>query len=199
MNMNKKRIILLAVIAGILLISIIVLLMIAQRFQPEASTVVTVSNTNQSTGDTTIVSANTNNTNAVADTVIPVNSGTVDSKTSVYQTARFFTERYGSYSTDNEYENIDSVQAFMTPAMQASATAVRQQVVTNTYYGISTQATNVKFIDFTPSATGATVEVITRRTETTGIDTKQFTQTARLQLKKVNEAWLVDIFKWVEL
>lgn len=197
--MNKKMIIILVIVAAILLLSTLVLLLVAQRSTAPAvitDTANPTSITDNSTSDNSPVTSDNSNT-------LPSNSNTavpVDSKTSLYQTARFFTERYGSYSTDNEHENIDSLRTFMTDAMQTTADAlIASQTNTNTFYGITTQAANVDILDYTSTATGATVEVVARRTETTNGTTTQYTQTARLQFKKINEAWKVDTFKWQKI
>ena len=65
------------------------------------------------------------------------------------------------------------------------------------FYGISTVVANVNIVDFSEGATGATIEVSSRRTETKGSgDPVIFSQTARLQLNKDGEAWKVDSFTW---
>lgn len=193
----------LVIVAGVLLVTTILLLVVAQRSVPSNTTSTDVGNStsidtsNSPVSDATTITSDTADTTANTTVVI-------DSKTKLYQIVRFFTERYGSYSTDNEHENIDSLRPFMTDTMQTTADALIT-TQTNTasndavYYGVTTQAANVNIIDYAPAATGATVEVVTRRVETTAGTTKTYTQTARLQLKTINNAWKVDTFKWQKL
>ncbi|MFA5995134.1 MAG: hypothetical protein WCW27_06275 [Patescibacteria group bacterium] len=198
--MNKKTLIILSTIAGILLIGIIVLLVVIKR-QPTTNTNSNnnpaVINANNSVTNNAVNNSNTTTTNT-ANTVTNV---PLDNKTSIYNTARFFTERYGSFSTTTGQENIISLQAFMTENMKSVvANNINNSTNTansNSAYTVITTAVNIELVDYDEAATGATVEVSTRRVETIAGATKQFSQTARLQLKKTNQTWQVDTFKWL--
>ncbi len=117
---------------------------------------------------------------------------------SIIRLAKSFTQRFGSFSNDTDYENIELSRPFMTEDMINRTNAlIIPQDDNAEFYSISTQSIDVDIVDFGEGATGATIEVGTRRTERKGLDNPvKFSQTARLELKKISNQWKVDKFTW---
>lgn len=201
--MNKKLLIGIISAAGVLLISTLIIVVIALRSQPESQTNTTTNtenttNTNSETNTTTSTDSQTDgatNTNS-DDTSNVVLS---NQRTSISRAATSFTERYGSYSSDSNFDNIEALDSVMTEDMKKQAqNVIKNGLGTKEYYSIATQAASVNFVDYVDGSTGATLEVFTRRTEQKGLnDPVIFSQTARLQLNRVDNQWKIDSFKWL--
>lgn len=203
--MNKKLLIGIIVAAGILLVSTLIVVVIALRSQPEPQT---HANDNTNTENTTNTNSETNTTTSTdsqTDTTTNTNSENTSNvvlsnqRTSISRAATSFTERYGSYSSDSNFNNIEALNSVMTENMKKQAkNVIKNGLGTKEYYSITTQAVSVNFIDFVEGSTGATLEVFTRRTEQKGLnDPTIFSQTARLQLNRVDNQWKIDSFKWL--
>lgn len=203
--MNKKLLIGIIVAAGVLLISTLIIVVIALRSQPEPQT---NTNDNTNTENTTNTNSETNTTTSTdsqTDTTTNTNSEDTSNvvlsnqRTSISRAATSFIERYGSYSSDSNFDNIDALDSVMTEDMKKQAqNVIKNGLGTTEYYSITTQAVSVNFIDFVEGSTGATLEVFTRRTEQKGLnDPTIFSQTARLQLNRVDNQWKIDSFKWL--
>ncbi len=113
--------------------------------------------------------------------------------------ARTFVERYGSFSSEAEYENIDDILALGTSTMKTEFERIAREAraeVGGGYYGISTRVISVSTLE--ESETSAVLEVQTQRTE--AIDTPTNTSTRyqkiRLNMEKVNGKWLINGFQW---
>ncbi len=205
--MNKKLLIGILIAAGVLFIGTLIMVVIALRAQPDSQTDTNI-NTNSENSTNTNSDTNTTTTTTDSQTDTTTNTNTNDGgnvvlsnqRTSISRAATSFTERYGSYSSDNDFENIEALDSVMTEDMKKQA----QDVVANglgsanEYYAITTQVVSINFIDFVEGSTGATLEVFTRRTEQKGLnDPVIFSQTARLQLNRVDNQWKIDSFKWL--
>lgn len=109
-----------------------------------------------------------------------------------------FTERYGSYSSQGNYQNIRDLFPQMTAAMRvrAKATIAATPLDDSTYNGFTTQAIRAEVTDSSDSRMTFTVE--TQRTETSVQypEGRTFYQTAVLALVKSDLKWLVDSFEW---
>ncbi len=113
--------------------------------------------------------------------------------------ARTFVERYGSFSSEAGYENIDDILALATADFRAELERIASEARAEgggEYYGISTRVISVSTLEETAEA--ATLEVQTQRTETIGAPTNTTTryQKIRLNLVKVDGAWLISKFQW---
>lgn len=129
-----------------------------------------------------------------------VSSRTLESPPDII--ARSFVERFGSYSTDIDYANVDEVKTFATAALvnqlDTLLNGVRQSAGAATYYGVSTKVITIDMIEETE--TSATFAITTQRKET--IDTPANTsvryQDIEVEVTKAGNRWLVDGFTWGE-
>lgn len=197
--MNKKTLIIFGSIVGVVLLASIIFAIVVQvRSNPPAlrsSGGQALANnsgitTTTSTSTTTTTSSNSNNTNTA--------SAKKDDSQAIYSVSRYFTEQYGSYSSDGQYANIVLLKPFMTDTMWTSAQALMAKPLPQTgFYSIKSQVANVKLDTYKPGDGSASVTVNARRTEVTSTAApKLFSQAATIHLKQVNGSWKVDGLTW---
>lgn len=123
-----------------------------------------------------------------------------DDSATVLRLARIFTERFGSYSNRNNFENITTLEPFMTERMQTEMAeyidANTKEGIPDEFYGITTTVVSTKLDGFTEEQS-ATVTVGTKRVETRGQqDPTVLTQDASVKFQYVEGNWKVDKFTW---
>lgn len=114
--------------------------------------------------------------------------------------AKIFVERFGSYSSESEAQNLEDVLPLTTlpyrATLEAQIAKLQAAEPADEYYGVST-----RFISSTTVAMNgdaATFDVVTQREEAVGSvsNTSVKYQTLRLELELVGEDWLVDSAIW---
>lgn len=187
-------------IAGVVLvIGIVAVVWVSTR-----STGDTTTNTNTTTSNTNggpITTVTTGNSNADTNKVVETREETVaiDDSASVLRLARSVVARYGSFSNQNNFENITSLEAFMTADFRARSAKYISENQADAepaeYYGISTEVISLEMVSLEEST--ATVNVLSQRIEEkAGEDPSAFTQTAEVVFEKTNGDWLVDSITW---
>lgn len=116
-------------------------------------------------------------------------------KNGVIQLAKVFVERYGTYSTDNNFQNIREVETIVSRSLWSKISApITAKTSTQSFVGMTTKVISMDLADW--SDTAATIELKTIRTEEkNGIVTTRY-QNATVQMLKANSSWLVDKFVW---
>jgi hypothetical protein len=115
---------------------------------------------------------------------------------------RSFVERFGSFSTDVDYINVDDVRELSTAAMQQTldqVTRIAQAGDKNSsFYGVSTRVITTEVVSESDSVTQ--ILYTTQREETfdTPDNTSTRYQDINLTLVKTGEVWLVDNYVWAE-
>lgn len=113
---------------------------------------------------------------------------------------RIFVERFGSFSSESRYENIDDVMTLATDKLQSRledlAETVRREQGGD-YYGVSTRIITVKAEVTTE--TNARLLITTQREEAIANpgNTSVRYQDIRVELVKEGDHWLVDAFTWL--
>lgn len=112
-----------------------------------------------------------------------------------------FVERFGSYSTDADYANVEDVMSLATTDLQRRLQALAEearQTVAESFYGVSTHA--LIFSMESEAELAMTWKVTTQREESIGSreNTSVRNQDIRVELVKQDGDWLVDDFAWVE-
>ncbi len=115
--------------------------------------------------------------------------------------AKNFTERYGTWSTDNKDENFKSAEIYATIRMKQR---IEDFILDNEklsddyldFYGVTTKALNVKILTF--NNTDASLNVSVQQIETLGenLDENISYKNLSLELIKYNDDWLVDYAEW---
>ncbi|MEK7540063.1 MAG: hypothetical protein AAB558_02340 [Patescibacteria group bacterium] len=137
------------------------------------------------------------NTNAV-NVNVPVGGEPLPDEDRVLALGRSFTERYGSFSNQNEFENLERLMIYMTAKLQTETNeliASQEGKDNSVYFGVTTDVVSLRLDKLEEKR--AVVVVATRRRESKeGSATKVFSQTARIVLVKDSGEWLVDKFEW---
>ena len=117
--------------------------------------------------------------------------------------AASFSERFGSYSNQSSYSNIDDLSIFVTENMVTwSKNYISQLKKQNTnnsiYFGISTKSIVTELKSFDEDAGTAEILVKTQRVESTGTinNSKNFYQDILIDFVKQSGSWKVDKAYW---
>ena len=156
------------------------------------------------------LNTNISNTNASirgqenANTVNPQQANAaIRGKSDVEKIARFFTEFFGSFSTDSNYSNVTGLKVYMTQNMQKWADGFVADAKKNKnsaagYFGITTKAVSVKTDSFSEEQGKAEVTVSCQRREATGTSTNAriYYQDMTVSFLKEKGVWKVNEARW---
>jgi len=154
--------------------------------------------------------ANISNTNASiggqenANTANPQQANAISrGKSDVEKIARFFTEFFGSFSTDSNYSNVTGLKIYMTQNMQKWADGFVADAKKNKskeagYFGVTTKTVSVKTDSFSEEQGKAEVIVSCQRREATGTSTNAriYYQDMTVSFIKEKGVWKVNEAKW---
>lgn len=110
------------------------------------------------------------------------------------QTAEIFVERYGSYSTDNNYQNIKDVQSLVTSEFWTKLSAKMAAPVPKEFYGVTVKVITNSLTDWKDNS--ATMEMRAIRTELKNGQTINSYKNASVSMVKQDEKWLVNSLVW---
>lgn len=111
----------------------------------------------------------------------------------VKQLAKVFVERYSTYSTDNNFQNIREVQELVTAPLWKKLSARLGSGSTSPFYMVITsRAYGVSLSDW--QADAATVNVQIRKSTMKNGATTSANETIVVTMVKQDKAWLVDNF-----
>jgi len=114
-------------------------------------------------------------------------------QSSVKQLAKIFVERYGSYSTDSNFQNIRDVQGQVTQSLWSTLSARLNTVpAKGMFTGVTTQVITVTMLDW--KDTTATLELKAQLTTTKDTTTSVSYTTYTVGMVKQGMDWLVDSF-----
>src|SRR3989344_3307594 len=112
-------------------------------------------------------------------------------KNGAVQLAKVFVERYGTYSSDNNFQNIKEVEALVTPALWSKISApMNAKTSTASFVGVTTKVISLELTAWSDIA--ATVELKTTRTEEKNGAVSTRYQNAIVQMVKTGGVWLAD-------
>ena len=154
--------------------------------------------------------ANISNVNAVIGSQINTNEANIQQanaasrgKSDVEKIARFFTEFFGSFSTDSNYGNVTGLKIYMTQNMQKWADGFVADAKKNKnnaagYFGVTTKAVSVKTDSFSEEQGKAEVIVSCQRREATGTSTNAriYYQDMAVSFIKEKGVWKVNEARW---
>lgn len=113
--------------------------------------------------------------------------------------ARAFVERFGSFSSESDYANVEDVLPLTTLSLQnrlqGIAAAARREI-SGSFYGVSTKYISMNTVSKTD--TQAVLLVTTQRNESfdSPKNTSSRYQDIELEMVKNDDGWLVDGFAW---
>ncbi|PIQ67527.1 hypothetical protein CO173_04180 [Candidatus Uhrbacteria bacterium CG_4_9_14_3_um_filter_41_35] len=113
--------------------------------------------------------------------------------------ARTFVERFGSFSTESDYKNIEDVLSLVTTDLQVQLKQLLKDSraqKNNSFYGVSTKVIGFNVVESTDTEMKA--EIITQRSESieSPANTSVRYQNIALQLVKLDGEWLVSDYTW---
>jgi hypothetical protein len=114
--------------------------------------------------------------------------------------ARIFVERFGSYSSQSDFANVDDVKVLATPRFQSvlerQKTSLGQADKALGYTGVSTKVISIKTL--TESEAEASFSITTQREDSVGSpgNTSIRYQDVEISLVKTGDDWLVDNLVW---
>ena len=116
-------------------------------------------------------------------------------KNGATQLAKVFVERFGTYSTDNDFQNIKEVQSLATPALWSKISQlIGVKNSDSSFIGVTTKVISLELTDW--SDTAATVKLKTMRTEEKNGTVSVRYQNATVDMVKIGGVWLVDKLVW---
>ncbi|MDD4607447.1 MAG: hypothetical protein PHS07_03950 [Patescibacteria group bacterium] len=124
----------------------------------------------------------------------------VSEETKIKNFSRSFSERFGTYSNQGDYGNLEDLMPLMSDQMQTWAEnyIIQQRAKnldTSVYSGITTKALTAQILS--QSEISAQVKVSTQRIEKNITDEQKiYYQDLILDLVKLNNTWLVDSAEW---
>lgn len=126
-------------------------------------------------------------------------------ETAVRQVAMTFAERYGSFSSEGNFVNLEDLYTIMTERYQRSTEVelarLRQQPRSPEFSSTTTVVVKVD-VDLPSGETSqrAAARVLTQRTEVRGgVAPRTYGQTLTIALVKISDGWRVDQATWGEL
>lgn len=156
-------------------------------------------NTSISNGNTnTVVIDNTNSAGNPSETTEEAVRQALES------TSTIFAERYGSFSNENDFENITSLYGYMTNAMKNREEAEISKASSadqGEFYGVSTSVVTLDVEEIDVNKGTAKVSAYCQRSEEKGDQPpvqRVFHQTLTFNYKVQDSDWLVDSVGWGE-
>lgn len=120
----------------------------------------------------------------------------------VKKIAMAFAERFGSFSNQSNYSNIEDLKIFMTKSMgdwaEGYLSDLKKSKSNNgEYYGITTKAVSAEVKSFDKTKGEAEIVVTTSRQETKGsVASAYFNQELTLKMAKDGSIWKADSASW---
>jgi hypothetical protein len=195
--MSRKLLIIFGGAIILLAVVILVVLFLQRRTIPPA----TNANTSTSVPNVNTVILNSNQQPANANTA--VTGGEVDARRAVERIATDFASIYGSFSTQNDFQNITDLYFYMAPPLKAQQEAYvaeqrAKQGDTSLYRGTTSVARITDTEQFDLAAGTAQVKVTLQRVESSGTsnETAPFTQSLTMNFERIQGAWKVARLAW---
>lgn len=190
----RARIFIIVSILVLLILGISVFLVVRNKNKTvEPQTIIPTNNT-----VTTSNGQNSNGTQVPESLPAKVVSPLEAEKNGAQQLAKVFVERYGTYSSDNNFQNIKEAQTLVTESMWSKISApISAKITTSANQNFTGMTTKVISMDLTSwSDSKATVELKTSRTEEKNRVVTTRYQNATVEMVKLNGVWLVNKLLW---
>ena len=129
----------------------------------------------------------------------PVIPSRTKQEVSVETLAMTFTERYGSYSNEAEFQNLLDLEPIITERFQAELDLlIATTEVEDYYHAYTTRVISLTINDIDEETGTASISVTTQREEAIGspLNTTVIYQTLVLDMVKQGGVWLVDDATW---
>jgi len=193
-NQQKNILIITLLVVALLMVAFFIWWQFLRGDEPEIDL-----NTNAA-ANTNTASVLVNVTNSQANVNVEIDE-TEEEELSMRRLTNLFTERFGSYNTETEFQNTIDLKTYMTDDLKTWADNYVNDQRTNQgdnppYYSVVTKVLTTNVL--TESDQAATVELMTQRVESGDNfeESNSFNQTMDLELVYENEVWLVNKVTW---
>jgi hypothetical protein len=186
---------------GVLLVLGVSFLLLRNRSQKITDNKPTTTSTSDTTGFTVI---DANNFDTLPTTpgsakpsaqVVPKKFDDLEAvKNGVKQLAKVFIERYGSYSSDNNAQNIKEVQALVTADLWRSIQPSTNPKKPTEFLGVTTKVAYMEMSSWSDTQAEVKFKAIRTQDKNGVISSSQ--QAATVSLVKQGTSWLVNKFVW---
>lgn len=111
------------------------------------------------------------------------------------QLAKIFIERYGTYSTDNEFENIKEAEALVTKSLWSKISlGINVKNPNSGFLGLTTKVVSVDMVSWADSKAVFDLKIM-RNENKNGVATSRY-QNVTVEMVKENSVWLADSLIW---
>ncbi|MEK7680965.1 MAG: hypothetical protein AAB348_02895 [Patescibacteria group bacterium] len=128
---------------------------------------------------------------------IPIKSATAleNEQNGVKQLAKIFVERYGTYSTENNYQNIKDLEGLSTDALWKSINSIISKTRTSTeFMGVTTRVITTELSKWEKNSAVVALKALRAEEKQAGALNKYLDYT--VSLIKNGQDWLVDKISW---
>lgn len=111
------------------------------------------------------------------------------------QLAKIFVERYNSYSTDNEFQNIIEVKDLVTSELwQTLSAKIGKTPAAGSFVGVTTKVFTSELKSWSSKEAAVFLSTAIREEKDGAVSDRQ--QNITINLVKVGDSWLVSKFQW---
>ncbi len=113
----------------------------------------------------------------------------------VKQLAKVFVERYGTYSTDNEFQNIIESEPLVTKALWSKiSTGINAKNSQSEFLGLTTKVASVQLSSWTDAKAVLDLKTM-RNQDKNGVESTRY-QDVTVEMVKENNVWLANSIAW---
>ena len=188
----RTRIFIIISLAVLAILGISLLLIISGNKNKTANQTLTPQTVSEQNGSSDIGPS----AGAQAPTGLPIKPQTSDEaeQNLAKQLAKIFVERYGSYSTDNNFQNLKEVESLVTDSFWSNISSKITNPTKQEFTGVTTKVVAMKIPQ--SGKTEAVVELQTKRTEEKNGNISNSYQIVTVDMVKSGDSWLVSDAVW---
>ena len=200
MPLRTRIFIIISVVVLIILAITISLFVFSKNRKNDSDTATTTINNitnNQLDPNSTIPASLLNGDGSVNTTKVSIEQPTTEDmqKNASKQIAKIFVERFGSYSTDSNYQNIIDVKSIVSDSLYTSLSSmISDSSTVQDYSGVTTKVIANNNISW--SSTSAKYLLSTMRVSTKNLKSENSNQDIEVVVIKSNGNWVVDSYTW---
>lgn len=188
MTPRKRATLIVLIVIAFIALLIFLLSLLFRHPKPSAQPVAQPAATEQSPATPTITSQ-----------IYKQEQETRNGSSDVIAFSKMFTERYGSYSNQANFQNIRDVIPLMSASFGSKTESdLKNKKAPDTFYGVTTRVITVKVVKSDEKAGTATVDLTTQQEEEIGSaqNTSVKYQDIELTFVKESGVWKVDSATW---
>ncbi len=136
-------------------------------------------------------------TTPIPNTPRPITTNPVEvEQAGVANLAKVFVERFNSYSTDSNWQNVREIESLVTQTLWKRLSSRIGSSQTGNFVGVTTNVLTSVISNWQDTKAAVAVQVV-KTTDTNGTQTREH-QNGTINLVKIGKNWLVDSFVWAK-